>query len=70
MSLNRQEKNDHKNENEHWELFLREVHEAMSSALDRIKILFKGKGNTLIRNKNATCDNGKERDLSTHSNIN
>lgn len=42
----------------------------MSSALDRIKILFKGKGNTLIRNKNATCDNGKERDLSTHSNIN
>lgn len=46
--------------------FLREIHEAMSSTLDRSKTLFKGKGNTLIRNKNATCDNGKERDL-THT---
>lgn len=48
-------------------IFLREIHEAMSSTLDRSKTLFKGKGNTLIRNKNATCDNGKERDLNTHS---
>lgn len=70
MNLNKQEKNDQENKNEHWEIFLREVHEAMSSALDRIKTLFKGKGNTLIRNKNATCDNGTEKDLSTYSNIN
>lgn len=50
--------------------FLREIHEAMSSTLDRSKTLFKGKGNTLIRNKNATRDNVKERDLSTHGKIN
>lgn len=42
----------------------------MSLTLSESKTLFKGKGNTLIRNKNATCDNGKERDLNTHSNIN
>lgn len=51
-------------------IFLRGVYETMSLTLSESKTLFKGKGNTLIRNKNATCDNGKERDLNTHSNIN
>lgn len=50
--------------------FLTWVYEAMSPTLSKSKTLFKGKGNALIRNKNATCDNGKERDLNTHSNIN
>lgn len=42
----------------------------MNPTLNKSKTLFKGKGNALIRHKNATCDNGKERDLNTHSNIN
>lgn len=70
MRLNRQENNmSRKIRMKIWN-FLREIHEAMSSTLDRSKTLFKGKGNTLIRNKNATRDNVKERDLSTHGKIN
>lgn len=67
MRLNRQENNMiRKMRTKIWN-FLREIHEDISSTLDRSKTLFKGKGNTLIRNKNATCDNGRERDLNTHS---
>lgn len=42
----------------------------MSPTLNKTKTLFKGRGNVLIRNKNATCDNRKERDFNTDSNIN
>lgn len=58
-------------ENEEWnqDFFKRSLW-TMNPTLNKSKTLFKGKGNALIRHKNATCDNGKERDLNTHSNIN